>query len=217
MIGIFDSGMGGAFALAELRRIRPDADAVFFADRKNAPYGTKSQDVLRALAERDIEILRSCGADDILIACCTASTVYPLLSLEHRRGVIPIIDATAYAAIRMSKSKRIGVLATELTVSTGAFEGAIRNYCKSAEVSSVSLQGLVFAIENGESTDKLVEDALRSFGDVDTVVLGCTHFAAIEEKVKKEGFATVNSARIGAELLSERVKSGCGVTLYINE
>ena len=217
MVGIFDSGKGGAFALAELRKIRPDADAVFFADRKNAPYGTKSQETLVALAERDIGILRSFGADDILIACCTASTVYPLLSREHRRGVIPIIDATARAAVRSSKNKRIGVLATELTVRSGAFETAIRNHCKDAEVSSVSVQRLVFAIENGGSTDESVEDALRSLGDVDTVILGCTHFAAIEEKIKKEGLAAVNSARIGAELLSERVKSGSGITLYINE
>lgn len=217
MVGIFDSGMGGAFALAELRKLCSDADVAFLADRKNAPYGVKSRELLVDLAERNIDVLRSYGAGEILIACCTASTVYTALSDRHRKGVIPIIDATAYAAVMTSENKRIGVLATESTVRSGAFESAILRYCARAQVTCRAAQGLVSAIERGEETDGMLADALRRLGDVDTVILGCTHFAAVEEKIKKEGFAAVNSARVGAELLSKYVTRGGGATLYINE
>ena len=217
MVGIFDSGMGGLLALAELRRIMPDADVAFFADRRNAPYGTKSREQIVSLAKRDIDILRAFGAEDILVACCTASTVYEDLPDGYRRGVIPIIDATAYAAVAASESKRIGVLATEATVRSGAFSSAIGRFCKRAFVRCLARQDLVYAVERGADADASLEDALRLFGDVDTVILGCTHFAAFEEKIKKKGFTAVNSARIGAEMLSERASSGKALTLYINE
>ena len=217
MVGIFDSGMGGAFALTELRKLSPDADVVFRADRKNAPYGTKPRELLINLVERNIDVLRSYGAEDILIACCTASTVYAELQDRYRKCVIPIIDATAYAAVMTSESKRIGVLATESTVRSGAFENAIHRYCARAEVRSCAVQPLVSAIEQRKETDYILAEAVSRLGGVDTVILGCTHFAAVEEKIKKEGLAAVNSARVGAELLSGHITSGCGATLYINE
>lgn len=96
MVGIFDSGMGGEFALREFVSLCPNERAELFADRENAPYGTKSEPELIRLVKRDIDILRSRGAERILMACCTASTVYPLLPSEYQRAVIPIIDRRAH-------------------------------------------------------------------------------------------------------------------------
>lgn len=217
MVGIFDSGMGGAFALAELKRLRPDADVAFFADRRNAPYGIRTREMLIELVKRDVDLLRTYGVRKILIACCTASTVYRDLSEEYRTGVIPIIDATACAAVMESESKRIAVLATEATVRSCAFERAVYSYCRSAQVVSYAAQELVAAIEHGSEVDGILDEAYAHFDGADTVILGCTHFAAVEKQIKRKGFATVNSARIGARLLSEQIGTGDGTTLYINE
>ena len=104
MIGIFDSGVGGLTALAELRRLLPNADMIYLADRENAPYGNKSEEQILAAAEGCIKRLTEAGADKILIACCTASTLHHRLSESARRISTPIILPAARAAIRRSKS-----------------------------------------------------------------------------------------------------------------
>ena len=84
MIGIFDSGVGGLNAFYEVRRGLPYADIAYLADRANAPYGTKPKDELISLVKNDIKRLRELGCRLILIACCTASTVYPELSDDEK-------------------------------------------------------------------------------------------------------------------------------------
>ena len=121
MIGVFDSGAGGRFALAELRRLSPDADIVFLADEKNAPYGTKGKAELKRLVSADIEALISVGCEKILMACCTASTVWDSLSEKEREISVPIIEPTVLEALRISKNKRIGILSTEATRKSEAF------------------------------------------------------------------------------------------------
>ena len=96
MIGIFDSGVGGFNALFEIRRRLPFADIAYFADEKNAPYGTKSEDQLLKLVKKDAEILKGIGASEILIACCTASTVFERLNEEEKRNLTPIIAPAAH-------------------------------------------------------------------------------------------------------------------------
>ena len=220
MVGIFDSGMGGELAVRYLRRYRPDADIAFLADRKNAPYGKKSRDELISLVTRDIDALRGFGAEEILMACCTASTVYDYLPEKYKQGVIPIIRATATTAVQLSENLRIGIIATDATVSSGAFEWEISKLCPHAEVIAHSSGALVDAVErNGTADDKMLDNEL-SFLDgtgIRTLILGCTHFAALEEKIRKRGYLTVNSARIGAEMISHRAPRGRGSTLYINK
>lgn len=219
MVGIFDSGRGGELALRYFRRMMPSADIAFLADRKNAPYGVKSREMIIALAERNIELLRKQGASTVLIACCTASTVYGNLSEGMRRDVIPIIDETARRAANTSETGRIGVLATSATVRSKAFENSVRSFRNEAFVVSRASPVLVEAIERyGTADDAILDSELAYLGEgVDTIILGCTHFAALEDKIRKRGYLTVNSARVGAELLAEHTECGRGVTLYINE
>ena len=220
MVGIFDSGAGGELALQYLRGLRRNADIAFFADRRNAPYGTKSREELIGLVMRDIDILREHGATDILMACCTASTVYSELPENYREGVIPIICATAEYAVRSSVNKAIGVIATEATVRSGAFESELRSFCGAVRVLSHAAPELVSAIESKKGVDSVLLERELAFldgGGTDTVILGCTHFAAIESEIRKRGYNTVNSARIGAEMLACRAAEGRGVTLYINK
>ena len=203
MVGVFDSGMGGRFALAELRRLCGRVDIAFLSDEKNAPYGNKSESELEALVMHDIKTLRLMGAREILVACCTASTVCQRLSLPLREGVVPIIRPVARRALGTSKNGRIGVISTEATRRSGAFQKAIPGAL------CYSVPELVTMAEHGARDGNLTADEknkirkmLSPFFDsgIDTLVLGCTHFAYFEGEIENIlGVKTVNSARVGAE------------------
>ncbi len=223
MVGIFDSGVGGEAALAELRLLRPHSDVCFFADRKNAPYGTKSQAELVDLVSSALEKLAARGAAPVLLACCTASTVYDLLPERLRRGAIPIIDRAAEAAVMASLRKRIGVISTEATYRSGAFVDSIGRLCKGAYVAATFSGELVSLAEAGYSDENMSPDCMcrirealmpLSEENIDTVILGCTHFARFEKTIEKIlRIRSVNSARIGAVALSAMIPCGEGSRL----
>lgn len=226
MIGVFDSGLGGLFALDELRRLNPTLDTVYLADRKNAPYGNKSQDELVALVKADIERLILAGCDKVLMACCTASTVYDLLPEEYRAAAVPIIEPTAKAALLKSKSKKIGILSTEATERSGAFVREIKKYEPLALTVSAHAPELVTLAERGERDESLSDRGLLTVrksvseflkADIDTLILGCTHFAYFEKKIKDIlRVEVVNSARIGALAMQKFVSDGSGACVYLS-
>ncbi len=219
MIGVFDSGSGGLCSLSELEKRMPREDKIYLADRKNLPYGTKSEKELLPLVKKDILRLKEAGCRKILIACCTASTVYPLLSKEEREISLPIILPAAKEA---AKGNRICVIATERTVNSGAFSGAISLF-SSAFVAEIPAGELVLLVESGErdgaltkNGEKIIEAvAKRVFKyNPDTLLLGCTHFSHLERTLGEllPGVKTVSAAREGALALlkncGERSESG---------
>ncbi len=220
MIGVFDSGEGGRFALRELRRLCDDIDIAFLADKENAPYGVKSEGELIHLVQNGIKRLRSVGADKILIACCTASTVWDRLGEEYRRDTLPIIAPVARRALSVSRGGRIGVISTEATRRSGAFQRLIPGaICHSAPE-------LVTLAESGacdgnltESQRYTIKKAVEPFAEcgVDTLILGCTHFAYFEGEIEKTlGVPTVNSARVAALEMAMWVDNeGGGKTLWL--
>ena len=209
MTGVFDSGRGGLIALFELRRLRAKEDICFLRDRKNSPYGTKSEEELLSIVRSDISRLRAAGCKKILMACCTASTVYPHLSPEDKALCVPIIYPTALAAARLTKNKRIGVLATERTIASGKFREALADIDRAIEVTEISTRELVLWVENGK-TDKSITDREKAHlmrltepfrkAKIDTLILGCTHFPALKGSIEAclDGTKTVSSAYIGA-------------------
>ena len=225
MIGVFDSGAGGLFALAELRRLSPDADIAFFADTENAPYGNKSREKLIELVSRDIDRLVAFGCDKVLMACCTASSVYEFLSEERRRISLPIISPTAKSAVIISKTKKIGILSTEATRKSRAFVEKIMKYEPMARCVCHHAPELVSLAEAGERDGELSADGLdtvekcvsifRSSG-IDTLILGCTHFAYFENTIKEIlKINVVNSAREGALLMQKYACGGEGKTFFL--
>jgi glutamate racemase len=226
MIGVFDSGAGGLTAIFELRRLMPSADICFFKDTKNSPYGTKSHRELIRLVERDILKLCRNGADKILMACCTASTVYDDLPLEIQKISLPIIEPTAREAARVSTYGKIGVIATEATVSSGAFSKALAKYPTVKEVSELALQRLVAMVEEGAADGKLrsrERDELSRLlkpmkNKIDTLILGCTHFPHLEREISGclPGVKLVSSSREGAREISRLAKNkGTGKTVFL--
>ncbi len=215
MIGVFDSGVGGLTAVKELRKIAPRLNICFLADRNNAPYGTKTLKQIIEFSKRNIEKLRLLGAEKILIACCTASAAYQYLSDEEKKLCVPIIDFAAKRAVEISETGRIGVIATKRTVEEKAFSKAIAKISATARVFELEAQSFVSLVENGARDGSLNETesfeikkklaALRNF-EIDSLILGCTHFPHIEKEIKNAlGVKTVNPSFEGALEIAKAV------------
>ena len=227
MIGVFDSGVGGMTALAELRRLLPSADITYLADRENAPYGTKSEDKILECAENCIGRLRDAGAEKILIACCTASTLYPRLSSADKEISVPIIFPAAEAATRATANGRIAVIATHATVRSRAFSRAISALggFKVAEFDAQPIVAMVEAGARDEAPPKGEELCelermllpIRSFG-ADTLILGCTHFPHLKEQIARllPGIALINPSLEGAlKIVNPTPADEHGRTVYL--
>ena len=227
MIGVFDSGAGGLLAVSEIRRLAPCADVVFLADRKNAPYGTKTKAELIELVKTDIELLKKAGADRILMACCTASTVYEYLPYDIREIACPIILPTARRAAEITESGSVGVIATRATVASGAFRKALSGYQKCRSVYEFEAQKLVELVESGCTDESITEREFEIIKEtlspltnkkIDTLILGCTHFPYIEKTISRclSSVKTVSSAYEGAfEILKKQEDVGEGKTLFL--
>ena len=227
MIGVFDSGAGGLSAIAEIRKLSPEADVCFFADKKNAPYGTKTPQELLRLVKYDIIKLRNFGANKILMACCTASTVYSSLPKEMREISVPIILPTAKEAARVTKHGSVGVIATEATVASQAFTKQLSRFSSVKEVFELPLQRLVALVEGGASDNgitKAEKDELYKMllpireKKLDTLILGCTHFPHLEREIEDclPKVKLISSSREGArEILKNTSPKESGKTFYL--
>ncbi len=212
MIGIFDSGVGGLASAEILQKIFKNEDIVYLADRKHAPYGTKTKEELISLATKDILRLKSYGARLILIACCTASTVYPYLDKELRDISMPIITPASKIA---AKGQRIAVIATEYTVKSAAFSKEISRFSDS-KVFEIPASELVTIVEGGERDGLITEKGKNAVFAVsekikkafpDTLVLGCTHFSHLKKSFQAflPDVRIVNAAEEGALALCSEI------------
>ena len=211
MLALFDSGRGGLNTVGYLKASGDGDSLIYLIDQGNAPYGTKTESEILRITGKNIATLCGMGAERVLIACCTASTVHPYLPTEYKEVSIPIIDSIASEARQKTQSGRIGVIATEHTVRSGAFRQRLGRTC----VIEHPLSELVTLIDGGLSDLTAKEDdALRLEeallpvlrADIDTLILGCTHFPALECTIKAIAerygdIRLINSARVGADAL----------------
>ena len=211
MLGLFDSGRGGLNTVWLLKETDDDSDLVYLIDGNNAPYGTRTEEEIIEITARNIRLLTKMGAERVLIACCTASTVHPLLPEEYRSVSIPIIDAVADEARRTTRSGTVGVIATQHTVRSGAFERALPEL----SVKQMALSELVPLIDSGLSDETATDKDIRMLDsmlepilmeDLDTLILGCTHFPALAGTIGKiaekyGNIRLVDSARVGADVI----------------
>ena len=228
MIGIFDSGVGGLTSFAEVRRLMPREDIIYLADRDNSPYGTKTKEELVKLVSKNVSVLTSLGARAVLMACCTASTVFPLLTEKQREISYPIIPSAArYAA---SRGKRITVIATDYTVNSHAFRDGILALAPSATVTETSAQALVALVEGGARDGSLNEEDRKFITKIadrvresspDVLVLGCTHFTHLKNELSRrlEGVEIVAPSILGARKFAEKYRTpypqGRGRSVYL--
>jgi glutamate racemase len=217
-IGVFDSGMGGLTVLHECLVTLPHEDFVYLGDGARLPYGPRPLGEVRVFAR---EIARFLAAEDvklILVACNTAtSAALPDLQGELDVLVVGVITPEAHAAVQATRNRRIGLLATQATVTSGRYERLVRTLDAGAELVAVACPRLVPLIEGddpfGEPTVAAVRDyaaPLKAAG-VDTVILGCTHYPLIRPILQRVFgrdvtlvFSAEETAREVAETLARK-------------
>jgi glutamate racemase len=189
-IGVFDSGVGGLTVAAALRRRLPRERLLYLGDTARLPYGTKSAATVRRYTQVNLEFLERRGVKAVVVACNTASA----LALEgrdpsnHREAALPVwgvIEPGADCAAAATRNGRVGVIATESTVSSDAYAVALRRIVPGLEVWSQACPLLVPLIEEGWLDDPVTAEVARRYlepllaHDIDTLVLGCTHYPLV--------------------------------------
>ncbi len=190
-IGIFDSGVGGTSIWKEIHQLLPLEKTIFLADSKNAPYGKKPIQEIVRLSKKNTEKLLDMGSKIIVVACNTATTnAITELRTSYNVPFIGIEPAIKPAALN-SKSKTVGILATQGTLSSALFSKTSELYSKNIKIIEVEGEGLVELIESGlhdsRETEALLLNLLRPMiiNKIDYLVLGCSHYPYLIPKLKK--------------------------------
>lgn len=192
-IGIFDSGLGGLTAVRALRGLMPQEDIVYFGDTSRVPYGSRSRETIQKYAMQDIRFLLSRDVKLVVAACGTVSTNPPehaeldQLSVPYLNVIQPAVEA----ACRVTKSGKIGVIATDASIQSGAYNRNIQAINPAYQVFGKACPLLVPLIENGYIdkqnlvTRTVAMDYLRPLlaEHIDTLILGCTHYPIIKELI----------------------------------
>jgi len=184
-IGVFDSGLGGLTALRELARIMPEEDLVYFGDTGRVPYGSRSRDILIKYARQDVAFLRTFDPKAIVIACGTvSSTALDVLQAENDVPVFGVVESAARAAAQLTRSGRVGLVGTNASIRSGAYERTLDVLRPGTAVTARACPLLVPLVENGrfQPGDVVAETVVSEYlapvkaAGVDTLILGCTHY-----------------------------------------
>lgn len=185
MIGIFDSGIGGVTVLKELLNFLPNEKYIYYSDSKNSPYGDKSEEELKKLTSNVISFLIDKGANIIVIACNTAST---LSSYLREKFDIPIVAIEpAYKMVYdYAYDKKVLVMATKRTLESDKFNKLYQKYNNNNTI-LLPCSGLADLIEEGNERkiDDYLSQNISKYKGVECVVLGCTHYPLIKINLTK--------------------------------
>ncbi len=187
-IGVFDSGLGGLTVMKQIMEEFPYENIVYFGDTGRVPYGTRSKETIIKYSMGDIRFLESRDVKLIIIACGTASSAaLPEICNKFGTPIVGVVDATAQAAVKATKNKKIGVIGTNGTIKSGAYEKII---CENGiETFSKACPLFVPLVENGhfetEVARLVVEEYLAPIkqAGVDTLILGCTHYPHLKKVI----------------------------------
>jgi len=227
-IGVFDSGVGGLTVLREILRRLPAESTIYFGDNARAPYGTRSDEEVRAFSQECLDVLVERDVKGIVVACNTSTAV--ALGDFRRRYDVPILGVIrpgASAAVLATRSRRVGVIATPATVRSHAYFTAIKDENPAVEVYEHATPAFVPMVEAGRligpDVEATVADGLAPLlgmrdetgefvfplppsARIDTLLLGCTHYPLLRSAIAAvagEQVAIVDSATATASALAE--------------
>lgn len=221
-IGIFDSGFGGLNIMRGIVKELDNYDFVYLGDTARAPYGGRSKEVIYEFSRQAVDFLFKNNCELIILACNTASSdALRKIQQEHLPKHYPgkkvlgvVIPAVEFAALK-TKNKKVGVIATEATVASKSFERELLKIDSEIKIFQNACPLLAPIVEAGEqnskATDILLEKYLKPLivREIDTLILGCTHYGILENKIKKivgEKVSIVSEAGIVAKKLKEYLK-----------
>jgi glutamate racemase len=212
-IGVFDSGTGGLTVLHECLVTMPHEDFVYLGDLARLPYGPRPLVEIRRFSHEIAGYLAAQGVKLILVAC-NAATSAALPALQERLDipVVGVITPEAHAAVQATRNRRIGLMATEATVAAGRYAELVHTLDAGARFFPVACPRLVPLIESDQPFGAETTEAVRAYAaplkeaEVDTVILGCTHYPLIRpifERVFGRGVTLVFSAEETASEVAE--------------
>jgi len=215
-IGVFDSGMGGLTVLHECLVTLPHEDFVYLGDGARLPYGPRPLDEIRRFASEIAGYLEQQGVK-LIVAACNSATAAALPDLQRGLSVpvIGVLAPEAHAAVLATRNRRIGLLATEATVASGRYAELVHALDAGVDVIAVACPRLVPLIEGDEAFGEEIVEAVREYAaalkdaDVDTVILGCTHYPLIRpilQRVFGRGVTLVFSAEETAREVAETLE-----------
>ena len=220
-IGVFDSGYGGLTILDGIRKRMPGYDYIYLGDNARAPYGTRSFDVVYEFTLQAVRKLFDMGCPLVIIGCNTASAkalrsiqqkFLPFEAPEHR--VLGVIRPTAEVVGRLTHTNHVGVFATEGTIKSESYRLEVQKLFPDVMVTGQACPMWVPIVENGEydkpGADYFVKDSIDKLltkdPEIDTIILGCTHFPLLYDKIRKytpEHIALIPQGQYIAESLAD--------------
>lgn len=223
-IGVFDSGYGGLTILDKIREVLPDYDYIYLGDNARAPYGTRSFEVVYEFTRQAVNKLFDMGCHLVILACNTASAkalrsiqMNDLPQIDPARRVLGVIRPTVECVGEISKNQHIGVLATAGTIKSESYPLEIHKLFPEIQVSGTACPMWVSLVENNESQDEGADYFIRKYIDqllskdpqIDTVILGCTHFPILLPKIRQyipDHISVIAQGEYVAESLKDYLK-----------
>lgn len=223
-IGVFDSGYGGLTILDKIREVLPEYDYIYLGDNARAPYGTRSFEVVYEFTRQAVNKLFDMGCHLVILACNTASAkalrsiqMNDLPQIDPARRVLGVIRPTVECVGEISKNQHIGVLATAGTIKSESYPLEIHKLFPEIQVSGTACPMWVSLVENNESQDEGADYFIRKYIDqllskdpqIDTVILGCTHFPILLPKIRQyipDHISVITQGEYVAESLKDYLK-----------
>ena len=185
-IGVFDSGVGGLSVANAIEKAHPSYDIVYVNDRKNVPYGTKTPEVLLSLVTPILQNLVAEGCEVIVIACNTVTTTL----ITQLREIIPVpligIEPMVKPAAERTKTGVIAVCATPATLASERYKWLVSTYAAGKTIIEPDCSQWSYMIEHNKINDVYIAAQIEEMcaAGADVIVLGCTHYHWIEEKIR---------------------------------
>ena len=191
-IGVFDSGIGGLTVVRELFNVLPKESILYFGDTARVPYGNKSRETIVKFSTENVLFLLRHDVKLIIIACNTASShALGFLERSFHVPMLGVIEPGVQAAVAATRNKRIGVIGTSATISSGAYERAIRRLDPAIRVASASCPLFVPIVEAGWTTRPVARTIAEEYlaplrrARIDTLILGCTHYPLLKPILRR--------------------------------
>ena len=223
-IGVFDSGYGGLTILDKIREVLPEYDYIYLGDNARAPYGTRSFEVVYEFTRQAVSKLFDMGCHLVILACNTASAkalrsiqMNDLPNIDPARRVLGVIRPTVECIGNVTQNQHIGILATAGTVKSESYPLEIHKLFPDIRVSGVACPMWVSLVENNESQNEGTDYFIRKYIDqlltkdpqIDTVILGCTHFPILLPKIRQyipEHISVISQGEYVAQSLKDYLR-----------
>jgi len=191
-VGVFDSGIGGLTVVRQMQRLLPHEQIIYLGDTARVPYGTKSAETVTRFACEDAAFLATQSVKALVVACNSASaSALPELGERFSLPTFGVILPGAIAANEATRNGHIGVIGTQATIRSGAYERLVGELNRELRVTSQACPLLVPLVEEGWLDHEVTDAVLREYlvpmlvGGVDTLVLGCTHYPLLKESIAR--------------------------------